>query len=52
MIKADMNGAAVRMQGYVARLGFGMTRIKNQMVEARPISIKKYIELFRFLKFC
>jgi hypothetical protein len=52
MIKADMNGAAVRMQGYAARLGFGMTRIKNQMVEARPISIKKYIELFRFLKFC
>ena len=45
-MKADMNGAAVRMQGYVTRLGFGMTRIKNQMVEARPISIKKSIDFF------
>ena len=52
MIKADMNGAAARMQGYEARLGFGMTRIKNQMVEARPIRIKKNIELFRFLRSC
>jgi hypothetical protein len=52
MIKADMNGAAARMQGYAARLGFGMTRIKNQMVEASPISINKYIELFRFLRSC
>ena len=51
-MKADMNGAAVRMQGYVARLGFGMTRIKNQMVEAMPINTRKNIELFRFLKFC
>jgi hypothetical protein len=51
-MKADMNGAAVRMQGYVARLGFGMTRIKNQMVEARPISIKKNIDFFRFLRSC
>ena len=52
MIKADMNGAAVRMQGYEARLGFGMTRIKNQMVVARPINIKRNIELFRFLRSC
>ncbi len=29
MINADMKGAAVRIQGYVARLGFGKTRIKN-----------------------
>jgi len=52
MIKADMNGTAARMQGYEARLGLGMTRIKNQMVDASPISINKKLELFRFLKFC
>ena len=52
MIKADMNGAAVRMQGYEARLGLGMTRIRNQTVEARPISIIKNIELFCFLRSC
>jgi len=52
MIKADMKGAAARMQGYKARLGFGMTRIKNQVVEARPKSIKKSIELFRFFGSC
>ena len=50
MIKADMKGAAVRMQGYEARLGFGMTRSKNQVVEARPIGIRKNIELFCFLR--
>ena len=52
MIKADMNGAAARMQGYEARLGFGMTRIKNQMVDASPISINKELELLRFLRSC
>ena len=48
MIKLDIKGAAARMQGYAARLGFGMTRIKNQIVEAMPMRIKKNIELFRF----
>jgi len=52
MIKADMKGAAARMQGYEARLGFGMTRIKNQMVDASPISINKEIELLLFLRSC
>ena len=52
MINADMKGAEARIQGYVARLGFGITRIKNQAVEARPISIKKKVELFRFLGSC
>ncbi len=52
MIKADIKGVAARMQGYEARLGFGMTRIRNQTVEARPISIIKYIELFCFLRSC
>jgi hypothetical protein len=52
MIKADMNGAAARMQGYEARLGFGMTRIKNQMVDASPISINKELELLHFLRSC
>ena len=52
MINADMKGAEARIQGYVARLGFGITRIKNQAVEARPISIKKKVELFVFLKSC
>ena len=52
MIKADMNGAAARMQGYEARPGLGMTRIKNQMVDASPISINKELELLRFLRSC
>ena len=52
IIKADMNGAAARIQGYAARLGFGMTRIKNQMVEAVPMSIIKNIGLFDFLLVC
>jgi hypothetical protein len=30
------NGAAKRWQGYVAREGFGMTRIKNQISEKSP----------------
>jgi hypothetical protein len=32
-----MIGAAACMQGYVARLGFGMTLIKNQIVDAIPV---------------
>ena len=44
-----MNGAAVLIQGYAARLGFGITRIKNQRVEAVPMIIKKNIELINFL---
>jgi hypothetical protein len=34
-----MMGAEAFMQGYEARLGFGITRIKNQMVAPMPIII-------------
>ena len=48
-----MNGAAARIQGYVARDGFGITRIMNQMVEANPVTIKKTFVLFILLwHFC
>jgi len=30
----------------------GKTRIKNQMVDASPISINKELELLRFLRSC
>jgi phosphoribosylanthranilate isomerase len=40
--KPDIIGAAVLIQGYDAREGFGMTLIKNQAVERIPI-IKKLI---------
>jgi len=33
---ADAMGKATRMQGYVARLGLGMTLIKNQARDRRP----------------
>jgi len=36
MTNADINGADAFMQGYVALLGFGITRIKNQMVDPTP----------------
>lgn len=37
----DANGAAARIQGYDARLGFGITRIKNQIKDPAPISPNK-----------
>jgi hypothetical protein len=36
-INPDIIGAAACMQGYVARLGLGMTLIKNQIVDAIPV---------------
>ncbi|GAB1451322.1 hypothetical protein MASR2M47_13780 [Draconibacterium sp.] len=39
-IKADITGAAACIQGYVALEGLGITRIKNQIVETTPITIK------------
>ena len=42
-----MNGATARMQGYAAWLGFGITRIMNQIVETNPMSIKKLSD-FKF----
>jgi hypothetical protein len=38
--KVDMIGAAAFMQGYPARDGFGITRIKNQTVDPIPRIIK------------
>jgi hypothetical protein len=35
----DMIGAATRIQGYVALCGFGITRMRNQIVEAIPVKI-------------
>ncbi len=43
-----MNGAAARIQGYAARLGFGITRIKNQIVETVPMKINSNIDLLNF----
>jgi hypothetical protein len=34
--KLDITGAAARMHGYEALLGLGITRIRNQSVEASP----------------
>ena len=33
---ADINGADAFMHGYEARLGLGITRIKNHTIEAIP----------------
>jgi hypothetical protein len=35
----DMIGAATRIQGYVALWGLGITRTRNQIVEAMPVKI-------------
>jgi hypothetical protein len=35
----DMMGAATLMHGYVALCGFGITRTRNQIVEAMPVKI-------------
>ena len=39
MINDDISGAAACIQGYLARLGFGITLIKNQMVADIPIKM-------------
>jgi hypothetical protein len=36
MTKVDAIGAATRMQGYAARPGLGITRIRNQTIEPIP----------------
>jgi len=40
----DIIGAAARIHGYVARLGFGITLAKNQQVDAKPS--KKKVNLY------
>jgi hypothetical protein len=37
IIKPDANGNATRWQGYVARDGFGITRIRNHISAASPL---------------
>ena len=36
-MKLDAIGNAILWQGYVARLGLGMTRIRNQIVANKPV---------------
>ncbi|MGB9602707.1 MAG: hypothetical protein ACPMAG_07950 [Limisphaerales bacterium] len=36
IMKLDANGNAACWQGYVARIGFGITRIRNQTNAAAP----------------
>jgi hypothetical protein len=38
-IKPDINGAATCIHGYATLLGFGITRIRNHIVETIPIEI-------------
>jgi hypothetical protein len=47
-----MTGAATLMHGYAALWGFGITRIRNQTVEAIPVRINvifKYVLLLMWL---
>ena len=37
MTNPDASGKATLWQGYVARLGFGITRIRNQISDIRPM---------------
>jgi hypothetical protein len=48
-MKDDAIGAAARMQGYDARLGLGMTRIKNQINEAIPRNGNNSFLIQRFM---
>jgi hypothetical protein len=40
IIKLEASGNATRWQGYVAREGFGITRIKNHIRAAKPVNGK------------
>jgi hypothetical protein len=40
MTNVEANGAATLIHGYVARLGLGMTLIRNQINDPAPISEK------------
>jgi hypothetical protein len=46
----EIIGAAARIQVYVARLGFGITLARNQMVDAMPLNINKDLTGKNFLK--
>jgi hypothetical protein len=53
--KPEANGKAIRWHGYVAREGFGITRIKNQISDTRPamgnihINQRYFVLLFKDL---
>jgi hypothetical protein len=53
--KPEANGKAIRWHGYVAREGFGITRIKNHISDTRPamgnihINQRYFILLFKDL---
>jgi hypothetical protein len=48
MIKPDARGKATRWQGYVAREGFGKTRIRNHIRATNPVNGKSQINQRRF----
>jgi hypothetical protein len=54
IIKPDANGKATRWQGYVAREGFGITRIKNHIRANSPEIGNSHLNQFsqRNLLFC
>ena len=50
MMKEEIMGAAACIQGYVARLGLGMTLTRNQMVDAIPLKINRNLTEENFLR--
>jgi hypothetical protein len=42
-------GAEARIQGYVARCGLGITRIRNQTVDEIPNTINEIFRIIGFL---
>ena len=49
MTNPDARGNATLWQGYVARLGFGMTRIRNQISDTSPIKGSSHFTQVYFL---
>jgi hypothetical protein len=49
MINPDIKGAAAFMHGYVALCGFGITLIRNQIVDATPIARNEILRNVLFL---
>jgi hypothetical protein len=49
-MKADIKGAAARMQGYAAREGFGITLTRNQAVDRTPMTKKMTLVGTLYLK--
>jgi hypothetical protein len=47
-MKLDATGNAILWQGYSARLGLGMTRIRNQTVANNPVSGHSHLSHRRY----